>query len=50
MANTTLTDGQLKEGIKNRRERGDSKLKIVKYVWDYSDKNLRDSKEFVDNF
>lgn len=45
-----LGDNQLKQKIKEMREENPGqKLAIVKWVYDNSDKGLKESKEFVDN-
>lgn len=44
-----LSDANLKMGIRIRKQDGLGKLAVVKWVYDNSDKGLKDSKEFVDN-
>lgn len=43
------TDKQLIRGIKSRRKKGEGMLQVVKWVWDNSDRGLKESKQFVDN-
>lgn len=45
-----LTDIQLNRGIKKRKKQKCFMLEIVKYIYDNSDKSLKESKDFYDNY